>query len=63
MYKQQASVPVNRIDLFCKKWLGGDDDDTRRRFILYNFEALRASPTFWLRPGRFYWVTPPLVGP
>ena len=41
MYLQQASVPVNRIDLFCKKWLGGDDDDTRRRFILYNFDWFR----------------------
>ena len=49
-----ATYSLNRIDLACRYFLGSDSDATRRAFIWANFDALRASPTFWLKIGREY---------
>ena len=57
--QQRATYQTNRIDLFCKTWLNGDNDEARRNFIRWNFQWFRASPTFWLPVGRLFWVSQP----
>ena len=57
--QERVTVPTNRIDLFCLKHLGSDDDATRRQFIRWNLAWFRESPTFWLPVGRRFWISPP----
>ena len=56
----EATYQTSRIDSFCLANLGSDSDETRRKFIRWNYQALRASPTFWLRVGQRYWIQPPV---
>ena len=53
--RELATYQTNRIDLFCRQWLGSDSDETRRQFIRWNYDAFRESPTFWLKVGQRYW--------
>lgn len=55
-----VTYATNRIDLFCREHLGGDSDETRRRFIHWNYDFFLASPTFWLPVGRRFWLTSPI---
>lgn len=47
--------------MLTKRWMGGDSDEIRRRFISFNFQWFRYSPTFWLPIGRLFWITEPMA--
>ena len=59
--QERVTYQTNRLDLMSRRWLGSDDDETRAKFIRWNFDFFRYSPTFWLPVGRLFWITPPLV--
>lgn len=58
--QQRATYSTNRIDLFCRKWLGSVSDETRRQFIGYNYDWFLHSPTFWLPVGQLFWIVTPV---
>ena len=60
--QERATYQTNRIDLFCREWLGDDSDAARRRFVGWNWQSWFREPanaTFWLVPGRLYYVEEP----
>ena len=60
--REEATVRTNRVDLFAREWLGSDSDANRRNIIEWNWRSWfrhRENGTFWLRPGRLYYVEPP----
>ena len=60
--REEATVRTNRVDLFSRKWLGDDSDANRRRIIEWNWRSWfrhQENATFWLKPGRLYYVEPP----
>ena len=59
--RELVTYATNRIDLFCREHLGSDSDETRRRFIRWNYPWFQLHPTFWLPVGRAFWTANPLI--
>lgn len=60
--RERATVRTNRVDLFAREWLGDDSDASRRKIIEWNWHSWfrhQRNATFWLQPGRLYFVEPP----
>ena len=54
-----VDASVNTVELFARRYLGGDDDARRRDLIAWNLGHFRANHTFWLEPGVILNITPP----